>query len=201
MPSATHDNVLEAGSVQARLAKVYAEALLAAAIVRGTADDTGAELTDFVTGVLDANPAVEAFLASPAVGRKAKTAALEAALPGRVPDLLRGLFVVLTRNGRLDLARGVAAAYRRLLDDRAGRVRVKVTAAVELSDAQRAALSRTLSGILTQQPVLDVRVDANLLGGLVVQIGDRVIDTSVRTRLETLRTLLLDKGSSYVAND
>ena len=55
--------------------------------------------------------------------------------------------------------------------------------------------------MLKQQPVLDVRVDPDLLGGMVVQVGDRVIDTSVRTRLQTLRTLLLDKGSSYVVEN
>ena len=55
--------------------------------------------------------------------------------------------------------------------------------------------------MLKQQPVLDVRVDPDLLGGMIVQVGDRVIDTSVRTRLQTLRTLLLDKGSSYVVEN
>jgi F-type H+-transporting ATPase subunit delta len=85
-----------------------------------------------------------------------------------------------------------------LLDERAGRVRVKVSAATKLSDAQRDALAEALSTLLKQQPVLDVRVDPDLLGGMVVQVGDRVIDTSVRTRLQSIRTLLLDKGSSYV---
>jgi F-type H+-transporting ATPase subunit delta len=76
-------------------------------------------------------------------------------------------------------------------------VRVRVSTAVELTDAQKADLTATLAGMLKQTPVLDVRVAPDLLGGMVVQIGDRVIDTSVRTRLETIRTLLLDKASSY----
>ena len=45
---------------------------------------------------------------------------------------------------------------------------------------------------------LDVRVAPELLGGMIIQVGDRVIDTTVRTRLETIRTLLLDKATSYV---
>ena len=122
-------------------------------------------------------------------------------MPGRASDLVRGLFGVLTKNGRLDLVRGIAAAYRQLLDERAGRVRVKVTAATKLSNSQRDTLAETLANILKQEPVLDVRVDPDLLGGMVVQVGDRVIDTSVRTRLQTLRTLLLDKGSSYVVEN
>src|SRR5262249_16840378 len=157
-PETRHESVLEAGSIQARVAKMYAEALLAAAMKQSDADavDTlGDELDAFVHDVLDANPEVEKFLASPIVGRKAKTAVLEAALPGRVSDLLRGLFGVLNRNGRLDLIRGIAVTYRQLLEVRAGRVRVKVTAAAPLSHAQETALTETLSGMMTQQPVLD----------------------------------------------
>jgi F-type H+-transporting ATPase subunit delta len=200
----THDTVLEAGSVRARIAGVYAEALLAAALKQGdvgTADAAGAELNEFVSGVLDANPTVAAFLSSPAVGKKAKTAALDAALPGHASELLRGLLAVLAKNGRLDLVPGVAAAYHQLLDDRAGRVRVKVTVAAELSDAQRRAITGHLAALLKQQPVLNVRVDPELIGGMIVQVGDRVIDTSVRTRLQTIRTLLLDKASSYVLQE
>jgi F-type H+-transporting ATPase subunit delta len=197
-PDSELDTVPEAGSTRSRLARVYAEALLAAAEKQKAVESTGEELTAFVSEVLDKDRAAEAFLSSPAVGKKAKNAVLAAALPGRASDLVRGLLGVLAKNNRLDLIRGVAAAYRQLLDERAGRVRVKVSAAAKLSDAQRDALAETLSNILKQQPVLDVRVDPDLLGGMVVQVGDRVIDTSVRTRLQTIRTLLLDKGSSYV---
>jgi F-type H+-transporting ATPase subunit delta len=196
------DTVLEAGSVSSRLAKVYAESLVAAALKQpnGTklVDSLGAELDDFVANVLGKSPEVAAFLASPAIGKRAKAAALGAALPGQTSELFRGMLTVLTKNNRLNLLAGIAAAYRQLLDERAGRIRVKVTAAAPLSDTQRATLTSTLTTLLKQQPVLAVRVDPELLGGLVVQIGDRVIDTSVRTRLNTLRTQLLDKGSSYV---
>jgi F-type H+-transporting ATPase subunit delta len=192
MDNGTRDTVLEAGSVKARLAKVYAEALLAAATQAHAADAVGADLAAFVRDVLNAAPDIEAFLGSPVVGRKTKTAALEAALPGHLSDLLRGLLATLARNGRLDLIRGIATVYHQLIDRRAGRVPVKVTAAAELTDAQRAALDQTLTGMMKGQPVLNVRVDPDLIGGLVVQIGDRVIDTSVRTRLRSLRNRLME---------
>jgi F-type H+-transporting ATPase subunit delta len=195
----THDNVLEAGSVRSRIARVYAEAALAAALSKGEDPEAlGQELTRFVDEVLAANPTVAAFLTSPAVGKTAKSAALDAALQGRCSDLFRGLCMVLLRNGRMDLLRGVAAAYSQLLDERAGRIPVRVVTAVELTEAQRQSLKQTLAEVLQHEPVLKVRVDPSLLGGLLVQVGDRVIDTSVRTRLETLRTLMLNKGSSYV---
>lgn len=196
LPNATHEHVLQAGSARARLAKLYAEALLATA-PPNMVDQIGNDLDSFVTGVLDKDPQIEAFLASPAVGKKVKLAVLSKALPGQISDLLRGLLATLARNGRLDLVRGIAQTYRNMIDEREGRVQVKVTTAADLSDTQRGALTATLSNMLKKTPVLNVRVEPDILGGMVVQVGDRVIDTSVRTRLQTLRTLLLDKGISY----
>lgn len=196
---AKHETVLDAGTMRSRLARVYAEALLAAALQDSpdAADAVGDELTAFAQSAVTDNPEVGAFLTSPVVGKKARAAALATALDGRASHLLRGLVSVLAQNNRLDLLRGVAAAYRAISDDRAGRVRVKVAAAVPMSDEQRDKLTANLKDLLKQEPVLDVRVDPDLLGGLVVQVGDSVIDTSVRTRLQSLRTLLLDRSGSH----
>src|SRR6266545_4922802 len=171
---ATHETVLDVGTTQSRLARVYAEALLTAALKESpqAAESIGDELVAFVRE-LESHGDVAAFLASPAVGKKAKAAALEPALKGHASELLRGLVGVLAQNNRLGLLRNIAAAFRRLLEERAGRVRVKVTAAVSLSDAQKAALTANLKKLLgNQEPILDVRVDPDLLGGLVVQVGD-----------------------------
>jgi F-type H+-transporting ATPase subunit delta len=188
---AKHDTVLEARTTQSRLARVYAEALLAAAEKEAPqrVEEVGAELAEFVRGVAS-HPGVASFLASPALGKKKKAEALAPALRS-ASELLRGLVGVLTQNNRLDLLRNVAAAYRQLLDRRAGRVPVKVTAAVELTDDERDKLAENLRKALRQEPVLNVRVDPDLLGGLVVQVGDTVIDTSVRSRLQSLRSILL----------
>ena len=192
MENAAHDHVLEAGSVKARLAKVYAEALLAAAAPRHAVVETGLELSALINDVLNKSPEIESFLSSPIVGRNAKTAALHAALPNHASELMQGLLAVLARNGRLDLLRGIVAAYHHLLDERAGRTPVTVTSAVELSSAQRESLSNTLANLLKHEPILKIRVDPDLIGGLVVRIGDRVIDTSVRTRLRSLRNRLME---------
>jgi F-type H+-transporting ATPase subunit delta len=188
---ATHETVLDAGTAQSRLARVYAAALLAAAEKESPrrADEAGAELAEFVRGVAS-HPDIGSFLTSPAVGKKKKAAALEPSLRN-ASELLRGLVGVLTQNNRLDLLRNVAAAYQQLLDQRAGRVPVKVTAAVELTDDERNKLAENLRAVLRQEPVLNVRIDPDLLGGLVVQVGDTVIDTSVRSRLQSLRSILL----------
>ena len=190
---AKHETVFDAGAAQSRLSRVYAEALLSAAEREGPhrAEELRAELSDFVRGVSE-HPDVAAFLASPIYGKKAKTEAIRAALAG-ASELLRGLVGVLTQNNRLSLLGAVAGAYNRLLDERAGRVPLKVSAAVPLDDAQKHALVEKLKHRLRGEPVLDVRVDPDLLGGMVVQVGDSVIDTSVRSRLLSIRTLLLNQ--------
>jgi F-type H+-transporting ATPase subunit delta len=193
-----HETVLDAGTARARLARVYAQALLDSAlkVSPSAADAVGAELTQFVSEVAT-SPRVAPFLSSLAVGKKAKAAALAPALQGRTSDLLRGFVGVLASNNRLDLLRGVEAAYRRILNERAGRVPVRVTTAVPLTAAQTAELTDTLKAALRREPVLSARVDPDILGGMIVQVGDSVVDTSVRTRLLSLRTLLLEKGTSH----
>src|SRR4051794_17277749 len=188
-----HESVLEATGVAARLARVYAEALTAAAGPQ--ADAIGDELDELVNDVLAEHPAVERFLASGAVGRKVKASVLDAALKSGTSELVRNFVGVLNQNGRLGLLRAIDAAYKRLRDEAGGRVRVTVTSAVALSDEQVQRLRQTLSAQLKAEPVLDARTDPDLLGGLVVRVGDRVYDTSVRTRLETLRNHLLASGT------
>lgn len=188
-----HDSVLEATGATARLARVYAEALVNAA--GDQADAIGDDLDVIVIDVLGQHPTADQFLASGAVNRKTKAAVLKAAFGEGVPPVLRNFLGVLNENNRLGLLRAVAAAYHKLRDEAAGRVRVTVTSAATLSDDHLAQLRQTLAGQLNAEPVLDTRTDPELLGGLVVQIGDRVYDSSVRTRLDSLRTHLMASGS------
>ncbi len=187
-----HESVLEATGATARLARVYAEALAAAA--GSDSDAVGDDLDALVADVLDGHPDVERFLASGAVNRKTRAAVLAASFGG-APEVLRNFLGVLNENNRLGLLRAIAAAYRKLRDEAAGRVRVRVTSAVALTESQLSKLKTTLNGRLNAEPVLDARTDPDLLGGLVVQVGDRVYDSSVRTRLDTLRNHLLASGT------
>jgi F-type H+-transporting ATPase subunit delta len=73
-----------------------------------------------------------------------------------------------------------------------------VESAVSLTEAQQQALTDTLAGVIHKTPILVVRVKPELIGGLIVHIGDRVLDTSVRTRLQHIRTQLLARGSHEI---
>ena len=188
------DTLREATGNKARLARVYAEALLTTAARAQLADTVEEELTAVAEGVLKPNPGIVAFFDSADVSRAAKLPMLGSAFEKNASDLFKNFLGVLNQNGRLGLLRDIAASFAALRDVQANRIRIKVRTASELNDAQRESLRSTLATTLNQEPILAVTVDPELLGGLVVQIGDRVYDTSVKSRLETLRTHLMTSG-------
>jgi len=190
--TSAHETILE--GPRGRLARVYAEALLASATKANEADAVGEQLNAVADDLLANNPAVARFLENPAVKRRQKYDALNAAFNNQQSGtslLFRKFLGVLHANGRLGMLRDIAAAYRMLQDKAAKRVRVTVRTATELTPEQTEALTQSLADTLNQTPILRVVVEPALLGGLIVQVGDRVYDTSVRSRLETLRTHLM----------
>jgi F-type H+-transporting ATPase subunit delta len=185
----------EEGSSERRVARVYADALLSVAEQRGQAEDIGRELRAVVTDVYAKAPEIEAMLASPVVKRSRKAPVLEHAFKNNVSDLLFNLLNVLNAKDRLVLVRHVAAAYRDILDERAKRVRVSVRSAVPLTDGQTEQLKEAIGRATGLDPVVHARIDESLLGGMIVQVGDRVFDSSVRYRIEAIRNQLLARSS------
>ena len=91
---------------------------------------------------------------------------------------------------------GVVREYRALSDAEAGRVRATVTTASELSPAMREAVNSALTQTTGKKVLLESRVDPSLLGGLVAQVGGRVYDASLRTRLERLQLTLVNPSQA-----
>lgn len=188
-------NTDEATGAAARIARVYADALMRAAGQTGEADVVGDELAAVVASAINGRPAVAAFLASAAINKNAKLPVLAAAFENGSSPTFRKFVGVLNQNGRLGILPAVNAEYQKLRDIAAGRVRVTVTSAVPLDPDQSARLEKALAEKLSGTPVVTVTVDPDILGGLVVQVGDTVTDSSVRTRLNNLRTHLTTSGT------
>jgi F-type H+-transporting ATPase subunit delta len=178
-----------------RVARVYAEALLDAAEKRGEVEAILEQFNGLVRDVFQANPLVEEFLASPAVPAKAKAASIESAFGPRSGELFTNFLLVLNHHGRLGLLRGIYAALLELHEKRQRKVRVQVQSAVPLADDQRERLRNELREALHQEPILQERVDPELLGGLVVRVGDWQYDGSVRSRLRAIWNFLSERSS------
>jgi len=188
-----HPTVLDVGTQ--RVAKVYAEAILRAADLRDQGDETLEALESLVNDVLSADPHLDAFWSSGAVGKQAKGDVIRSVFTGRASDLFVKALLVLNDHDRLGLLRPIAAAYRELRDQQAGRVRVEVRSAVPLPEEQRRRLVEQLRETFHKEPLLETQVDNNLLGGMVVRVGDWLYDHSVRTQLETIRDQIIARSN------
>ncbi len=164
------------------VARVYAQAMLDLAAARGQEDDLLAELQDLGRAI-ENDAELATFLASPLVSGEARAEVLEKVFRRRASDLLVDSLEVINHHGRLGLLPAIAAAYRDEYRDLRGMVDVRVTAAVPLSEVQRASLSQAVARFTGRQPQLIERVDPSILGGLVVEVAGEKIDSSLATRL------------------
>ena len=135
-------------------------------------------------------PELRRVLDDPTVSAERREEAITLALGDRVDRETLNLAWLLVESGRIDRVGEIAEVFSSLADEAAGRVQVAATAAVELTEAETQRLARGLSARLGKEVRLTTRVDPAILGGLVVQTGDRVIDASVAMRLQQLRRRL-----------
>ena len=139
---------------------------------------------------LVSDPVVEAVLENPTIpaAQRMELIAAPKFLDPEAANLVR----MLIESGRVDQAAGILDEYELLADEAAGRVRAKVTTAVELSTEDRERLGRQLSKRLGKEVRLTTAIDRRILGGLKLQYGDHLVDASLATRLQQLRRRLAD---------
>jgi F-type H+-transporting ATPase subunit delta len=181
-----------------RIAKVYAEALLRAAENRNQAEQVFEELDSLAKDVVPNSPLIRNFFTSGVISRDKRAAALRSMFEKRSSELFSNLLLVLNDHERLNILPAVIVAYKELQDERAGRVRVVVRSAVPLSADQTDRIRREVRETFHKEPRMETRVEPDLLGGLVVQVGDWVFDGSVRSRLDDIKNQILTKGSHEI---
>ena len=190
-----HQAEIHADASARRVARVYAEALLNEAQSKNLADEILAELQELTGFDREANPVVRSFFLGGVIGRGTRDAAIEKAFRGRANDLLTNFLLVLNDHDRVELLWPIAEIYRDILEERTGQVRVQVRTAVPFPDDQRERLVKLLRESTRREPVLELTVDPNLIGGIVVQVGDYLYDASVKTRLDTIQRTLFESSS------
>jgi F-type H+-transporting ATPase subunit delta len=182
-------------TVTADMAGRYAVALFDLAKAQNAQNAVEADFA-VLAQLLAESDAVRAVVESPLLQRRARAKAvdtlLEALASGghKVHTLTRNFLGVVAGNGRLYALGRMISAYSRLLAAERGEVTAEVVSARALDQSQMDALKAKLSAIAGRDVAIDARVDAGLLGGLTVQIGSRMIDASLKTKLNNLQTAM-----------
>ncbi len=175
------------------IARNYAEALLELARRAESLDQWGALLIA-VSNAITNEPKLQNFLAAPQVSAAQKKAVLNKAFADSLPRPMLRFLQKLVDNRRQLLIPEIAVQYANLVDEAEGRVHAQVTVARTTSDSERDAIGAQLSKKLGKSVVPHLVVNPAILGGVIVRIGDTVMDGSVRRRLTTLRTRLANAG-------
>lgn len=168
-------------------AKRYAEAAYLIARENGTEEAWSDGLS--AMSALYSDLQATAFFLNSRVPPKDKQALVQKALEGVQKEVL-SLALILLRRGRTSLASGIADAYQELLDEARGVSHATVTTAVPLNDEELEVVKKKLAEIAGGEVVVETKVDEEILGGVVVRIGDRLIDGSTRNRLLALKQQL-----------
>jgi F-type H+-transporting ATPase subunit delta len=174
------------------VARNYAEALLAAAeAAGGEAVERYGRLLDAVAGAVQADERIAVVLESPRVAKATKAALLARALGGAAaPEFVRFLQAVV-RRGRQGLLAEIAQQYLELVDLKLNRVHAGVVLAREPDERLEREIVARLVAAIGKDVRAHFRVDRGILGGVVVRVGDRIFDGSLRRKLATLRRRLL----------
>jgi F-type H+-transporting ATPase subunit delta len=172
-------------------AKRYAQALFHLAQEQGKLEPWLAQIKDAEAAL--AEPTVATYLNLPRVAPERKLEVLGQLL-AEADLLVRNALGLLVSRKALGLLPSMVDEYTHLLDESLGRVHAEVTSAVSLSVAQQARLQEILGEMLQKKVVLEVKVDPEIMGGIVVRVGDQVIDGSVRMRLLGLRQRLAQQA-------
>ena len=171
------------------LSKSYAGALFSLAAENGEKEEVSRAL-ETVTQVLRENPDYLEFLAAPSIAIDERSAAIDQAFGGRVPEHVTSFLQVLCRRGHARSYFECAEEYRRLLDHANRVAQARIVSAVELSAAQKRALVEKLERQSGKRVEPEYIVDETLLGGLVVEMEGRVLDGSLKKDLQQVKEVI-----------
>jgi F-type H+-transporting ATPase subunit delta len=176
------------------LAGRYATALFELALEAGAVDSVLADLKRF-DALLDESADLTRLVRSPVFTADVQSKALGAVLDeARITGLAVRFFMVVTSNRRLFAVRNIIRAYRALVARHKGEVTAYVTVAEPLADGHRDEIRNTLNTVTGKDVQVDVKVDPSIIGGLVVKLGSRMVDSSLRTKLNVLKHAMKEVG-------
>lgn len=176
------------------LAGRYATALFELAEAETAIDQVAGDLAD-IQDMIDESEDLRRMVQSPVISRDDQGRAMDAVLErAGVSDLARRFVGVVAANRRLFALSDMIAAYGALVSRHRGEVAAEVTSASALSPTQLDAVTDALAGVLDAKVVVSTHVDPALIGGMVVRVGSRMVDSSLNTKIEKLQLAM--KGAA-----
>lgn len=179
------------------LSRVYAVSLFDLADKEGgrtRQEQIASEIEDLVELTREM-PELSEFFASRILGTAEREGALKKMFSGRLSTLMLHFLLVVNRKERLNQFLPIAAAFDELIQEKFGRIEVDVYTKHELSRDQVNDIQSKLAQALGRDPVVHAYTDPSMLGGMRLQVGDKLIDASVSTMLRKMREQLKTKGS------
>ena len=167
------------------LARVYARSLFEAARENGKLDELREQLAQ-LADALESNRELTVFFFSPYFSTTEKEQALPGLLEG-ADELLLNFLSLLIENHRMPVIFRIRSEYERLWEEENRTLPVEITSAIALDDATTASLGRTIGEQAGRKVKLATRVDPEIIGGIIVRVGNSILDASIRNRLEQLR--------------
>ena len=180
--------------VIAGMAGRYASALFELADDAGEIEGAAKDINNFGK-MLSESDDLQRLVSSPAFGADQQQNAIDAIVTkANIKGVVANGLRLIAKNGRLSAISDIIKAFNVLHAHHKGEVEAEVISAVDLSDDQLTELKTTLKSIVGKDVGLKTSVDASLLGGLIVKVGSRMIDSSIKTKLNNLETTMKEVG-------
>ena len=172
-------------SVAERLASKYALAMFEIATEQQTTDASLVEL-EKILNILKTNSELEGFVNNPLVPKISKKEVLKEVLAGEVSAVVMNFLFILVDKNRITLYESICKAYHGFINKRDGIEEVKVTTARPLDKTQEEHIKTRVGKMLNKNIILNKRVDARIMGGIIIQVCDKLIDGSISRRLKNI---------------
>ncbi len=176
------------------IADVYAAALHSLASQQQLVDDLQAEL-DELADLLEHDEQIARFFSAESIKADERAKSLEQIFRGRIGDLVLNTLLVMNENGRVGLVPQLRRAFELRAEAARGQIEVTATSAVELDAPQRMAVAEVAARLAGKQPLVHYEVDAEIVGGLILEIGDQRYDNSLRRHLQLAHEKLTERSN------
>lgn len=187
-------NVSQSGPQTSAVAQRYANSLYDLAVETKQLPQTEKDLTT-IDNMLAESADLQRMVRSPVFSAEDQLNAMSAlAAKAGIKGIVINFLSIVAQNRRLFVLQSMITAFRALAAEKRGEVSAEVTAAKALTAAEKKELEATLKGASGKAVTMNVTVDPAILGGLIVKIGSQQIDTSLRTKLNSLKLALKEVG-------